>query len=233
MSPALQSARNYYAWIASFFEPVLGRRILDIGGGHGAHLEHVVDGRRFVMSLDVSAESVTEMKQRFASQQFEALHGDITDASVIRQLVPREFDTILCINVLEHIEHDEAALRAMAAILRPTAGRLFLLVPAHPILYGTPDVLAGHWRRYRRKELRQKLAAAGFGTTRLLYFNGFGAIPYGVNSRIVRPRTLSGIVDRQIVVYDRFFVPVLRRLESWVHPPFGQSLVATAESVGA
>jgi len=105
-------------------------------------------------------------------------------------------------------------------------------VPAHPALYGTPDELAGHFRRYRRRDLYDRIRAAGFHSIRTRYFNGFGAIPYGLNARLFRPSTLSGSVDTQIVIFDRYFVPVLRRLESWLPMPFGQSLIATAQAGG-
>ena len=228
MSPAMASAANYYAWIAAQFEPVLGQRVLDIGGGHGAHLEHIVSADRFVVSVDVSPECVREMQAKFKDRSFAAQCGDITDPVFLERLTTQRFDTIVCVNVLEHIERDRAAVESMARILRPTGGRLFLLVPAHPLLYGTPDTLAGHFRRYRRRDLHDLVASAGFHAVRTRYFNGFGAIPYLVNSRILRPKTLGGPVDTQIVLFDRYFVPLLRRIESWVRPPFGQSVIATA-----
>jgi SAM-dependent methyltransferase len=230
MSPAMASATNYYAWIAEQFRPLLGRRVLDIGGGHGAHLDHIVDPERFVMSVDLSPECVQEMEQRFAGWRFAAVCGDITDPPFLERLVADEFDTIVCVNVLEHIEDDAAAVAAMRRLLTPAAGRLFLLVPAHPMLYGTPDELAGHFRRYRRRDLRNLLTTAGFHGVRARYFNGFGAIPYFLNSRILRPKTLGGPVDTQIVLFDRYLVPVLRRLESSIRVPFGQSLIAVAHA---
>ena len=232
MSPAMGSAINYYAWIASQFQPMLGQRVLDIGGGHGAHLEFIISRDRFVMSVDVSPECVREMQGRFAGRPFAAECGDITQPEFLERLIAERFDTIVCVNVLEHIEHHEATLAGMAQILAPSRGRLFLLVPAHPWLYGTPDVLAGHFRRYRRQDLARLLDAAGFDAIRAWYFNGFGAIPYFVNSRILRPRTLGGVVDTQIILFDRYFVPMLRQIESWIRVPFGQSLIATARIGG-
>lgn len=230
MSPAMASATNYYAWIAAQFRPLLGRRVLDIGGGHGAHLDHIVAPERFVLSVDLSPDCVQEMEQRFSGRRFAAARGDITDPPFLERLIADEFDTIVSVNVLEHIEDDAAAVVAMRRILAPTAGRLFLLVPAHPLLYGTPDELAGHFRRYRRRDLRNLLTAAGFHGVRARYFNGFGAIPYFLNSRILRPKTLSGPVDTQIVLFDRYLVPVLRRVESSIRVPFGQSLIAVAHA---
>jgi SAM-dependent methyltransferase len=232
MSPSMRTARNYYAWIAAQFAPVLGQRVLDIGGGYGSHLEHVVDGNRFVMSLDLSAACVADMRERFRSRSFDACVGDITDPGVVCELAARRFDTIVCVNVLEHIERDRDALGAMRAVLAPAGGRLFLLVPAHPFLYGTPDALAGHHRRYRRRELVGTLRATGFTVRRAYYFNAVGALPYLVNARLLRPKTLGGAVDAQLVFFDRFLVPIARPLESVLRLPFGQSLIAIAEVAG-
>jgi SAM-dependent methyltransferase len=229
MSPALKHARNYYAWIADQFRPHLGKRVLDIGGGHGPHLDHVVARGRFVMSVDLSPECVADMQRRFAGAEFEARVGDISDPALATELARLHFDTVVCVNVLEHIEDDAAALRGMAKVLAPRTGRLFLLVPAHPLLFGTPDVLAGHFRRYSRQRLVSALRGAGFTVTRAAYFNGLGAIPYLLNSRVLKPRTLGGSVDRQILLFDRYCVPLLRRLERFVPMPFGQSLIAWAE----
>jgi SAM-dependent methyltransferase len=230
MSPALKNAHNYYAWIAERFQPWLGKRVLDIGGGHGPHLDHVVAPGRFVMSVDLSPECVAGMRRRFEGRAFEARVGDISDRAFAAELAACEFDTVLCVNVLEHVLDDGGALRGMASILRARAGRLFLLVPAHPALYGTPDRLAGHHRRYSRGPLLRAVTAAGFRVTRSSYFNGLGAIPYLLNARVLRPRTLGGSVDAQIVVFDRYVVPVLRRLERLIPMPFGQSLIVCAEA---
>jgi len=227
MSPSLETATNYYSWIASQFQPLLGSRVLDIGGGHGSHLDHVVADHRSVTSVDLSPECVREMQQRFAGRRFNAICGDIGDPRLVEELAQERFDTVVCVNVLEHIEDDRSALASMRQILRAANGRLFLLVPAHPLLYGTPDRLAGHFRRYRRRELTDSLRLVGFDRVRAWFFNGFGAIPYFLNSRVLKPRTLSGVVDRQIVLYDRYFVPTLRKLERVVMMPFGQSLIAT------
>jgi len=230
MSPAMETATNYYAWIASQFQPLLGKRVLDIGGGHGPHLDHVVADDRVVTSIDLSPECVREMQERFAGRPFEAICGDVADSALVDRLAERRFDTIVCVNVLEHIERDADAVNAMRRILAPANGRLFLLVPAHPVLYGTPDILAGHFRRYRRGQLARLVSSAGFRDVRTWFFNGFGALPYFLNSRILKPKTLGGAVDRQIVLFDRYFVPALRKVERLVPMPFGQSVIATARA---
>lgn len=226
MSPSLKLAHHYYAWIASKFLDVLGSRVLDIGGGDGPLLEHVVADDRDVTSLDLSAECVAGTMDRYRGRRIRGVVGDITDAPLAEKLANEGFDTILCTNVLEHIEDDEKALRHMAQILRSQRGRLFLLVPAHPFLYGTPDQIAGHFRRYSRPRLRACLEAAGFHVESLQFFNGAGALPYLINSRVIKPTSLGGGVDRQLRIFDKWIVPVARRLERCIRLPFGQSIIA-------
>lgn len=229
LSPSLRHATNYYAWIAEQFQATLGRRVLDIGGGLGPLLDHVVAESREILAVDLDAGAVEEIRARFADQPAVTSRVcNILDEQDLAGLIAAKFDSILCVNVLEHIEDDGAALRAMARVL-PAGGLLNLLVPAHPFLYGTPDSLAGHHRRYRRRDLTRLVEQAGFSVRQAYFFNGFGAIPYFLNARILRPSSLSGAVDTQIVVYDRYFVPVLRKLERWGRPPFGQSLVVVGQ----
>ena len=229
LSPSLRFATNYYAWIAEQFSATLGSRVLDIGGGMGPLLDHVLGPSREILSIDLDPEAVEEIRQRFPMpSRVSSRVANILDERDLPGLIESGFDSILCVNVLEHIRDDASALAAMSRLL-PSRGYLNLLVPAHPFLYGTPDELAGHFRRYRRKDLVALVRAAGFDLRDAHFFNGFGAIPYFLNARILKPKSLSGAVDTQIVLYDRYFVPVLRRLERWVRPPFGQSLIIVAQ----
>ncbi len=228
MSPSLKSASNYYAWIADEFTGKLGRNVLDVGGGEGSLLDFVLADGRAVTALDPSSACVSRMRARFADRRFRGVVGDIADESLVRALSQDAFETILCTNVLEHVEDDAGALEHMARILAPTRGSLFLLVPAHPVLFGTPDTLAGHYRRYTRRGLQELLEGAGFRIVSLRHFNSTGFLPYFINSRILRPRTLGGSVDLQLRIYDRWIVPVARRVEKVMRLPFGQSLVAWA-----
>jgi SAM-dependent methyltransferase len=229
LSPSLRHATNYYGWIAEQFGPTLGHRVLDIGGGMGPLLDHVVGPAREITSIDLDPPAVEEIRQRFsADSRVSSRVANILEERDLLGLIESGFDSILCVNVLEHIQDDASALAAMLRIL-PPSGYLNLLVPAHPFLYGTPDELAGHFRRYRRKDLVKLAEAAGFDIRDAYFFNGFGALPYFLNARILKPKSLSGAVDTQIVLYDRYFVPVLRRLERRVRPPFGQSLIIVAQ----
>jgi hypothetical protein len=124
---------------------------------------------------------------------------------------------------LEHIEQDETALRDIYDLLEP-GGRLLLLVPAHPWLYGSLDQHLGHRRRYRREELRKRLETTGFRVVYLQYFNRIGILGWFLNSRIFRRKGLSSF---QLRIYN-LFVPLFK-LERFFPLPFGISLLAVGE----
>jgi SAM-dependent methyltransferase len=132
-------------------------------------------------------------------------------------------DSVICFNVLEHIERDEKALKNIYDLLEP-GGRFLLLVPCHPWLYGSLDQHLGHRRRYRRRELRNTLEAIGFRVIYLKYFNRIGILGWFLNSKILRRKRLSSFQLR----INNLFVPLFK-LEKFFPLPFGTSLLAVGE----
>lgn len=231
MSPAMPTAVNYYRWIVAKLLPHAGDCILDIGGGYGAHLEYVLPKGCPVVSIDLSESSVEFMRERFRQYpHFEAARLDFGQHESQAELIRRGFDTIFCLNVLEHIEDDLAALKDMHAILAPRRGKLLLQVPAHEWLYGSLDAQAGHYRRYSAAYLRQVLEGAGFTVQALYHFNSIGVLPWFVNARVLKKSLEADSVNTQITVFDRYIVPVMSRVEAVVRLPFGQSLMAVAQA---
>ena len=136
---------------------------------------------------------------------------------------PNAYDTVVSVNVLEHIGDDRGELRRCFRLLKP-GGRLGLLVPARPEIYAPIDRSFGHHRRYTRGGLREKLVSAGFSVDHLHYFNFPGYFAWWLNFKCRGVRTFdAGMVSW----YDRFVVPVALAVEqSGLRPPLGQSLVA-------
>jgi SAM-dependent methyltransferase len=131
-----------------------------------------------------------------------------------------QLDTVVALNVIEHIADDVEALRSMAAMLQP-GGRAVVLVPAFQRLYGSLDRELGHVRRYTRTNLSQRMSEAGFRVERTFYFNLVGMIGWWVNARL---RKVPRIPTEQLGYFDTL-VPILR-LEDLVPLPFGQSVIA-------
>jgi len=133
-------------------------------------------------------------------------------------------DTVIAVNVMEHVERDADFLRAAGRALS-SDGSLLLLVPAVPAIYGSLDRAFDHFRRYTRSGLRQLLLDAGFEIERLHYLNGIGVAAWFFAGRVLHRKTLG---RTQVRFYDRWVIPWLRRIESKIHPPIGQSLLAVA-----
>ncbi len=138
------------------------------------------------------------------------------------ELEGMNFDTAVCLRVLEHVEDDVQALTNLNRLLRP-AGRLVLLVPACLCLYGTVDVALGHSRRYSSQELTSKLQRAGFEIEQSRHMKLLAVFGWFYNNRVIHRKEES---LRQVLFFDRAIVPWLSRVEKGFSPPIGLSLVA-------
>jgi SAM-dependent methyltransferase len=229
MSPDLSRAKNYFQWIVSEIEPYLGKHILDIGAGYGIHLEYILPHHPHLAAIDLSFGSVQSLREKFcAYSNFKARQGDFELASDLESLVNSRFDTILCLNVLEHLRNDGSTLKRMHEILRKQRGVVLLMVPAHQWLYGSMDRQAGHFRRYTSTSLGCKLEEAGFEILRMYHFNTFGVLPWFINNRILKKELDGSGVGLQIKIFDTYIVPVIRRLETRIKFPVGQSIITVA-----
>jgi glycosyltransferase involved in cell wall biosynthesis len=226
----LSKLEPYNRWLVGRFAHAIGRRVLEIGSGFGNLTRHFVERdplgplRELVVASDVDDVAVEYLKGTFRDNPLVRIASykfPLSDAEreEIRRL---GIDTIVCCNVLEHIEDDASTLADMAAVLSP-GGRLVLLVPALSWLYGTLDEHLHHFRRYEKMELEEKLARAGFAVEDCRYVNRIGILGWYVNGRILRRQVLP----RTQLQAFKFLLPFLRREER--HPPkIGMSLLAIA-----
>ncbi len=220
---AISSSDRYNEWIYQQFKEDLCGRVLDVGSGIGDIGKYYIRSNvSKVFLTDHSEEMVVRLKERFGRLRdvFEVIRMDIVDDTWEKFFPKGSMDAITCSNVLEHIEDDLAVLIKIKSMLCK-GGKLLLLVPALPQIYGTLDALVGHHRRYTRKGLVRTLEKAGFVVERQHYMNIFGVVTWFVAGRMLRCRKFSSVVCRAL---DRF-VPVLRQFERYGSPPFGQSLV--------
>lgn len=214
-------APRYNRWLTERVAPWVGSRVLEIGAGIGNMAAHFVDRERLVLA-EPDAAYRERLAARFAGRAnvvVVPLKLPLVDA----RLAAEQLDTIICLNVLEHVAQDAAALAGMRSLLAPR-GRVVLLVPALPALYGTLDSALGHVRRYAAAELRDKIAAAGLRLVHFEYFNLGGVPGWWLTGRVLR-RTM--IPRASLRLYDAL-VPLFRleRLLPW---RIGQSLIAVGE----
>ena len=218
----MKKLHRYNQWIFSKFYPFLGRRVLEVGSGIGNITKYLLD-RDFVIATDVEPRYLTLLKNTFGKyKKFMIENFDISNSDVERYR-SYHIDSVICFNVLEHIEKDEKALENIFNILEP-GGRLLLFAPSHRWLYGSLDQHLGHHRRYGKEELKRKLENAGFNVILLKHFNRIGILGWFLNSKILRRKRLPSL---QLRVYN-LLVP-LSKMEELFPLPFGTSLVAIAE----
>lgn len=217
----MAAADNYQNWMFRKIAPFVGNRILEVGAGIGNFTRLLLD-RELIVPTDISQSCVNQLQQRLG----DGLHVQpkLLDLGnpANENWSSYRFDTVICLNVLEHVEDHDRALKFMHSVLEP-GGRAVILVPAFMFLYGTIDKKIGHYRRYTRRELLPRMRAAGFFVESSFYMNVIGMAGWLWNNRIRRiPEEDAG----QIQIFDRFIAPWAEKVENLIPPPFGLSLIA-------
>lgn len=201
--------------------PWVRDRVIEVGSGIGNLSQFLVDRPRVVLT-DTAAPYLDCLCTRF---------GHLPNVEVMRLYLPtvdgpvasRSFDTIVCLNVLEHVADDALSLLAMRGLLG-SGGRLILLVPALPALYGSLDRALGHVRRYTPRELRAKFDRAGLRMRHLEYFNLAGIPGWWFTGRVLQRQ----IIPAASLRWFDALVPLFR-LERYLPWRIGQSLIAIGE----
>lgn len=201
-------------------ERFVGKEILEVGIGIGIFTDKLLT-RGKVFGVDIVPEFVEAARKRHGTRpDLEYLVADM-GAGTPDSLKGRAFDTIICMNVLEHIEDDRGTLKRFMAMLKP-GGKLVLVVPGHMCLFNPLDSNDGHFRRYAEGELKDKLAEAGFSVVHQSQFNLFGIFGWFVNGTLLRRKDLP---TGQMGLFNKV-APLLFWFENLIGPPVGLSLLA-------
>ena len=220
----LTEAKNYNRWIAENFYASIQAPLLEFGAGIG-NMSELLSAYTPLCVTDTDARMLAHLEDKFS--QINAVSVQFLD---ITQPPPEHlvesFQTVIGINVLEHVEDDEQALVHLGHVLKPS-GRLLLLVPAKKWAYTELDRQLGHFRRYEKKELGEKLVKASFQIEKLYFFNIIGLLSWIMRDKIQRS---GGLRPYQISLFDSI-VPILKRVESKVSMPVGISLIAIAQKI--
>jgi SAM-dependent methyltransferase len=214
----LASVEHYNRWIFNQFSRFIGQEVLEVGAGIGNITQFLLDRRR-VVCLEPSPPFADYLRQRLAPcPSVQVLDRAIQDCPA-DDLLAGQFDTVLCLNVLEHIGDDVEALVRMRRMLKP-GGRAIVLVPALPCIYGPIDQAMGHLRRYTLGSLKQAFDRAGLAVERGRYMNLAGVLGWWWYNRVLRKRRISGRAAR---LFNRM-VPLLSALDRFNPLPIGQSV---------
>ena len=197
--------RNY-AWVSELIAPYLGRSLLEVGSGVGVVSRFLV-GRGYPIILSGHQPAyLAHLRSRFAAQPHVAFQ--LLDLTRHPYEIVRPVDTIVCLNVLEHLEDDAGVLAGFRRLL-PPGGRLILQVPNYPALYGSLDETYGHFRRYTRRSIAACVTAADFRVVALRHFNPLAIPGWVLSAKVLRSRQLNVHAARLF----NAIVPLARRLD--------------------
>ena len=218
----MSAAPRYNAWMYDAIAPYLGRRILEVGSGIGNMSEQMLKaGVDRLVLTDMDEWYRATLGEKFAARPEVTVDTlMLPDPAAPARFAADRLDTIVALNVVEHIEDDVGALATMRGMLAP-GGRIVILVPALQSIYGEMDRELGHFRRYGRASLTEVFRRAGFAVQTMFWWNRVGVFGWWLNGRV---RKVKRIPLEQLKKFDSM-VPVLR-LERFLPLPFGQSLIA-------
>jgi len=184
----LNRAPRFTKWMADVIRPFVGEKVLEIGAGTGNLTTQLIP-RRLYWASDINPLYLTYLENVGLNRPY--MRVGYTDGEK-GETYPTEqkFDTVICLNVVEHLADDLTALNNIRSVLEDS-GRAIVLVPCGPWLFGTLDEVLGHQRRYTRKQLTELAERAGFHVESLLEFNRIGVIAWWLNGSLLRRRTFG------------------------------------------
>ncbi len=214
---AMQHANNYNRYLTEVVKRYVdGSDVLDFGAGAGTFADPVSHNRARVCCLEPDA----TLRAQLAADGFETF-------AELSAVPHHSLDSIYTLNVLEHIEDDRGTLQALGACLRDN-GRLLVYVPAFSVLYSAMDQKVGHFRRYSRTDLVEKLEAAGFKIRHARYVDSLGFL-VTLLYKLVDRRGSGSISPGSVKIYDRFVFPLSLWVDRLTGGRFGKNLLVVAD----
>lgn len=217
----MEGSRFYNTKTLSLAKPYMEGEILEVGSGIGTFIGQL-SKMGSLTCIEIDKQNLSHLKKRYSSKASIGF-GDIESGEYFFPK-GKKFDSLISLNVLEHINNDQKAIKNMYNCLKK-GGTAFLLTPAHMSAYGEIDKALGHYRRYTKDGLERSFTEAGFKVRKCFYFNRLGIIGWYVSGKILKQKTINknslGLFNLLYRIYWPF--------ESILKFPFGLSVVIIAE----
>jgi len=208
----LNRAPRFTRWMADVVRPHVGDRVLEIGAGTGNMSVHLMP-RSIYWATDVNPYYLNYLETLRPTRPY--MHVGYTDAMKAESFPTGQgFDTVVCLNVIEHVPDDIGALRNVRENLTD-GGRAIVLVPFGPELYGSLDEVLGHCRRYTQEQLTGVAQEAGFQVEEILKFNRPGVPAWWVNGKLLGRKTF-GLGQIRLL---NLMTPIFRLIDPWLPLP--------------
>jgi len=219
---AMSFAVNYHKWILEEFRPFLGKKLVEVGAGTGSFSEMLLQEKPENLALIEPSEmfkfleqNISQFESETAVNYYNSIFSEAADEFGERP------DTIIYVNVLEHIENDTAELKKVYETLE-MGGHCLIFVPAFMSLYGAFDEKVGHFRRYTKHELEEKAKSAGFKIVKSKYFDFVGILPWYIKYKLLKSDSLE---SGAVTAYDKFAIPVTKQFERLLRFPAGKNVL--------
>ncbi|HPC83075.1 MAG TPA: class I SAM-dependent methyltransferase [Thermoanaerobaculaceae bacterium] len=222
----VREIHRYNDWVFSYLAPHVRGRVLEVGCGIGTYSTRLRPLAASLHCVDMNPSYSESVGRVFRDDPGVSVAVGVLGGGL--SLPDASFDTIVCLNVIEHVQDDHGAVRHLAGWLAP-GGVLLVQVPAHQWLYGSIDASLGHYRRYTARQLASLLEGAGLAlvaSPRHLF--GLGIVGWWLYGRVLRRRA----VPEQSVRVSNLLAGLSRRLEAVLRPPLGLTLVAGGRAAG-
>lgn len=219
---SMSQAVWYNQWTLSLLDRYLSGKILEVGCGIG-NFTKTLTKYGDIVAIDIIDDYIKKTKN-LVGDIVKVGFGDVEKGKYFFK--DRDFDSIVCINVLEHIEDDKKSIENLYKLLRKD-GHLILLIPAHKFLYGKIDESIGHYRRYEDKDVVSLLTKTGFKIIRIRKINLLGALGWWFFSNILKDNT----INKSNISFFNLIAPIFLPLEKLFEPPIGTSILVIAQKV--
>jgi len=219
----MQKATNYNQWTFDQFKKYVRGNVLEVGCGVGSFTKLITDQCSFdsMYCIDISSAAIDHIKKRNFRKEIKIECIDLMNTE-------GEYDFIVCMNVMEHVEDDVSFFKKLLSLLKPE-GVLFHLVPSHQFLYSNFDEAAGHFKRYNKEMMRSLETGDNVKLTEQYYFNLIGALGYWAVYKALKSGNINdtegeiGFFDKYIVPFSRNFLPL--------KTPLGISLISIYKKI--
>jgi SAM-dependent methyltransferase len=214
---------NYHSWIMSWFSHHIRGRVVEYGAGTGTFSKYLRPLAQSLTLIEPSLNLHPALEECFLGDTSVVIQA-VTLEEHVQRTASATIDTAILVNVLEHIEDDTSALAELSRIVTP-GGYVLIFVPALAFLMSRLDRLLGHFRRYKSIELKQKLREAGLDVVTCRYFDFPGILPWFLINKLLGSTSFSPAL---VKFYDRAAVPMARRAEALIAPPWGKNLIVVS-----
>jgi 2-polyprenyl-3-methyl-5-hydroxy-6-metoxy-1,4-benzoquinol methylase len=217
----ISSADSFNRWMYETIVPFCPGTILEIGSGIGNISQFFIKENKSIFVSDIRLNYRNFIKNKFDLDGKRVIDIDIADVNFQNKYsdLLGKFDSVFCLNVVEHIEDDNISIANMMQLLK-TGGKLTVLVPAYHWLYNGLDVTLNHYRRYNKKSLVKLMSKHGV-VFDSFYFNAIGILGWFVSGKLFKNKT---ILQGEMKLYNSF-VPLFKLVDRILFRKIGLSVV--------